>query len=173
MSPASPVWRYHVNTLLISLRFHLAESIRAQAMEDLVSLVYFSHACRRFDDAALLGLLRIARENNARDDVTGMLLYDDGNFIQALEGPRATVERTFARIAKNPEHAGIMTTRVIPIAQRQFGDWSMGFLTSSALSAEARASINDFLRSGHSDAIPSSFAWSMLATFRNNAARAA
>lgn len=142
-------------------------------MQDLVSLVYFSHACRRYNEAALLDLLRVSRANNARDGITGMLLYDDGNFIQALEGPRATVERTFARIGKDPNHAGIMTTRIIPIEQRQFADWSMGFLTSGSLSAEARAAINDFLRSPRDGAIPNSFAWSMLATFRNSAARAA
>jgi Sensors of blue-light using FAD len=140
---------------------------------DLVSLVYFSHARRRFDEAALLALLRVARANNARDGITGMLLYHDGNFIQALEGPRAAVERTFARIRANEAHDGVVATSVMPIDARQFAEWSMGFLASSALSAEEKRSVNDFLRKPAGETIGHSVAWSMLATFRNGIARAA
>jgi hypothetical protein len=141
---------------------------------DLVSLVYFSHARRRFDEAALLELLHVARANNARDGVTGMLLYHDGNFIQALEGPREAVERTFARIRRNEAHDGVVATRTMPIDARHFADWSMGFLPSDALSAEAKRCVNDFLRRpSQGEAIGSSVAWAMLTAFRNGISRAA
>jgi hypothetical protein len=141
---------------------------------DLVSVVYFSHARRRFNESELLELLRLSRANNARNGLTGMLLYHDGNFIQALEGPREVVERTFARIANDKDHAGIVATRPMPITQRQFPDWSMGFLATRTLSPEAMQSINDFLRSSPEvGAIGDSVAWSMLKTFRDGMSRAA
>jgi hypothetical protein len=141
---------------------------------DLVSLVYFSNARRRFDDAALLELLRVARANNARDGITGMLLYHDGNFIQAIEGPLAAVERTFARIRANDAHDGVVATRPMPVKERQFADWSMGFLASGALSADARRTVNDFLRRPPAgEPIANSVAWTMLRAFRDGIARAA
>ena len=144
------------------------------AMNDLVSLVYFSNARRRFDEAALLELLSVARANNARDGITGMLLYHDGNFIQAIEGPREAVERTFARIRADDAHVGVVATRPMPIRERQFADWSMGFLASRTLSVEAKQIINDFLRHPRAgEAIASSVAWTMLRTFRDGIDRAA
>jgi hypothetical protein len=143
-------------------------------MSDLVSLVYFSNARRRFDEADLLELLRVARANNARDGITGMLLYHDGNFIQALEGPRDAVQRTFARIAANTRHSGVVATRPMPLQQRQFADWSMGFLASANLPDDAKRSVNDFLHSPRDgEALSNSAAWSMLKAFRNGVSRAA
>ena len=58
----------------------------------LVSLSYVSSAVRKLDDHELLEVLRVARKNNERLGVTGMLLYHDGNFMQILEAlPRLSL----------------------------------------------------------------------------------
>ncbi len=50
-------------------------------------LVYLSHATKGFSGQALVDLLKQARENNAKSNVTGILLYDGrGMFMQAIEG---------------------------------------------------------------------------------------
>jgi len=135
---------------------------------NLATIVYFSHAARIFDDAALMELLAVSRRNNQRDGITGMLLYHDGNFIQALEGPPDSVARTFARIGKDPDHDGIISTGTLPVETRQFADWSMGFLAGNSLPANVRDSVGEFLRQGadDDDRITKSVAWSLLKIFR-------
>lgn len=90
-------------------------------------LVYVSTAVRSFSRAELVALLAKSRENNARRGITGMLLYKDGNFMQALEGEETVVRRLCAAIGADPRHKGLMVVDEGFEAARQFGDWSMGF----------------------------------------------
>src|SRR5437870_652135 len=90
-------------------------------------LVYASSAVKLCSRPDLLRLLEKAHRNNTRDGITGLLLYKDGNFMQALEGPEETVLRTFARISRDPRHHGVMTLLDGPLTERQFPSWSMGF----------------------------------------------
>lgn len=140
---------------------------------DLVTLVYFSHARRPLDETELLDLLTVSRRNNQQNGITGMLLYADGNFVQALEGPKAAVEAIFERISVDPAHSGIVSTGIVPIKERQFGEWSMGFLPVTALPEVARHSVNAFLKDGRAGGknTTDSFAWSLLKTFRAGLAR--
>ena len=61
------------------------------------SLIYVSIATKPFSAAELVDLLKHARRNNEKAEVTGMLLYKEGNFMQALEGE----ERRLRRCRKN------------------------------------------------------------------------
>ena len=78
------------------------------------------------DDSVLADILRASQKNNARDGITGMLLYADGNFLQVLEGPPEAVERTFARIERDPRHTQVIVMSDEPTQRRDFADWSMG-----------------------------------------------
>ncbi len=133
--------------------------------EDLVSLVYFSHAKQRYDDEALMTLLQLCRSNNARAGITGILLYHDGNFVQALEGPRQAVEGLFARIHRDPAHEGIIATVAMPIKRRQFADWSMGFLPGSAVPEATRRLVTEALRAPAEQTTLDTIATSMLKAF--------
>lgn len=93
----------------------------------MISIVYVSAARHAFTPAELQSLLEKSRANNRRDGVSGVLLYRDGDFLQVLEGPEAAVRRTYARIALDPRHGGVIVLDESEIAQRNFGDWSMGF----------------------------------------------
>jgi hypothetical protein len=143
--------------------------------KDLVTIVYFSSARHRFNEIALVDLLRVARRNNERDGITGMLLYHDGNFIQAIEGPPDAVVQTFARIRTNPAHDGVISIGPLPLEERQFPTWTMGFLASTQLPADAQRSINKFLngRWQSDERIRESVAWSLLKTFRQGLPSAA
>ena len=91
------------------------------------ALLYVSSAAKPFTSDELADLMRAAREHNAVADITGMLLYKDGNFMQLLEGPQASVQALFAKIAADPRHTGAITLLRESIADRAFADWSMGF----------------------------------------------
>lgn len=112
-------------------------------MGDLYQLVYVSRATQGFSADDLNALLKSARLENARRDVTGMLLYDDPLFIQLLEGPRAAVEAIFARILADTRHREIDVIHTCEgIGQRQFARWWMGCRILGGGTAEEFAALD-------------------------------
>ncbi len=93
----------------------------------LISLVYVSFATRPMSEQDLRDLLEECRTNNQRLNVTGMLLYRNGFFIQALEGEEEVVEKLFSEIAKDPRHQDVLRVYKAPILVRSFPTWTMGF----------------------------------------------
>lgn len=90
--------------------------------------VYVSAAQALFDDQQLSALLTQSRRDNRARGITGMLLYVDGNFMQALEGEHAIVEALLQKISRDPRHKRIVTLYHAPIPERNFPDWSMGLV---------------------------------------------
>jgi hypothetical protein len=66
-----------------------------------------------------------SRHNNALDGITGLLWSDGQRFIQALEGPRASVEATFLRIARDNRHHSLDLLSDRMTDEREFGTWNM------------------------------------------------
>lgn len=92
----------------------------------LLQLVYVSTMTS--DDPALLSaILDAAIKNNKRNNITGMLLYAEGNVIQAIEGERDAVLATFRTIQKDVRHRGIHVLIEEGILSRKFASWNMGF----------------------------------------------
>ncbi len=119
-----------------------------EAQETVHQLVYISAAKKEFSESELALLLVKARANNDGLDVTGMLLYHEGSFIQALEGPKAAVEQLYERIGKDPRH---VETRVLyrgERAEREFEGWSMGFYRSAESEKENLEGFHRFLKAG-------------------------
>jgi hypothetical protein len=91
------------------------------------SVLYVSTAQVLFTPPRLNELLSASRVNNARQQITGLLLYRDGAFMQFLEGPMGAVERLFRRIKTDERHFAIVTIAEGAIAHRHFPDLPMGF----------------------------------------------
>ena len=96
-------------------------------MARLESLVYFSTAVPGTTVQQLQHLLERARSRNAREAITGVLIYAEGSFVQYLEGPAAGVECVYQRILADPHHHDIFEVFREPIAAREFGQWRMAF----------------------------------------------
>jgi Sensors of blue-light using FAD len=90
-------------------------------------LVYISSATSPFSDAELERLLGAARSNNARNGISGVLLYDDQSFLQILEGVRDDVDRVLTRIGRDRRHAGLTVVQDEAIAERDFSGWDMAY----------------------------------------------
>lgn len=110
-------------------------------------IVYVSSANGLFDKAALLDLLNKARDNNRRLGVTGILLYKDGDFIQLLEGERATVQALYRAIAGDPRHSGTILILEEDVSERIFSDWSMGFRDLSDPDVQSTPGYSQFMNS--------------------------
>lgn len=113
-------------------------------MSALIHLIYASAATRPLSTQELGQLLDQSRANNTRLGLTGMLLYADGSFFQALEGPSEVVTALYQKIEHDERHAQV--TRIIsePIPRRYFSDWSMGFSNLSADDLARTPGANDF-----------------------------
>lgn len=92
-------------------------------------LIYTSRESQEFTAAALKKILMTARLRNHEVGVTGVLVYQGGMFLQALEGAEDEVETIFARIEKDPRHCDLTVLhRDLSVGKRRmFGEWSMGF----------------------------------------------
>jgi len=94
-----------------------------------LQLVYVSSARAAAGPVDHEAILEVARRNNARDAITGLLYADGKRFLQALEGPDAAVEAAFARIQADPRHHALVLLSCRQIEAREFGDWEMAHLT--------------------------------------------
>jgi hypothetical protein len=108
-------------------------------------LIYVSSAVNLFSDEKLRELLEVSRRNNGARDVTGMLLYIDGNFLQVLEGEKDNVLGTYQRISNDSRHRGVITLLQGDIDKRDFAEWSMGFHKVDKESGPALPGYSDFL----------------------------
>ena len=93
----------------------------------MIQYVYISSAVELFSDEALVELLRKSRENNQRLEITGLLLYRGGNFMQLLEGPEAAVDALAAHIGRDPRHGNVIRLIRRRAERRLFPTWAMGF----------------------------------------------
>lgn len=83
--------------------------------------------------AALRDIVSVSSRNNARDGITGYLIFDGETFLQILEGERGAVETTYARIAGDARHRDATVLHEGMAAERAFGKWAMnGYLRGPA-----------------------------------------
>ena len=93
----------------------------------MLSLIYVSTSVKLLNDEELLDILKVSRENNSSRDVTGLLLYKGGNFMQVLEGPDEVVEAVYETIKTDPRHKDVFVLSREQISNRQFPAWEMAF----------------------------------------------
>lgn len=110
----------------------------------LIRLVYVSKASREMQKAELKALLDQSRKNNRERQLTGMLLYASGSFIQALEGEERDVLEVYEAVQADPRNIGNIVLDQRRITDRLFRDWSMGYRDLSETSPTSDA-YSDFL----------------------------
>lgn len=94
----------------------------------MIQLVYISAAAVPFDEASLDALLDVSRRNNEAADITGLLVFHEGSFLQVLEGEPEAVMPLFDKIGADRRHAKVTKLLARTIERREFGDWRMGFV---------------------------------------------
>ena len=100
----------------------------------LYNLVYISKAAKLLDDDDLRSIINESRQWNEDHQITGMLLYIEGQFnkiggrfIQVLEGNEDEVKLIFDYIRNDPRHCNIMLINESNLKRRNFSSWLMGF----------------------------------------------
>lgn len=90
-------------------------------------LLYISTAVRPFSENELETLLLFARKKNHQMNITGMLIYHGGGFIQILEGQKQDVYKLLDSIRNDKRHFGLTVVSEHPVADRAFPQWDMAF----------------------------------------------
>lgn len=115
------------------------------------SVVYSSTATQPFGPNDLQQLLQNSRRNNSRADLTGMLLYRGGRFIQILEGPEPSVQNLINSIRRDPRHTNMRILLREPIDERNFADWTMGYQPIGVPSSAPPEGYRDAFEDLHGD----------------------
>jgi len=119
---------------------HLGETFGQTPGETtLFAIVYVSMAARQLSLHELKHLQHRAQQRNVQHDVTGVLLYSEGAFMQYLEGPGPGLMSVYDVIKADPQHFGIIDLVREPISQREFSGWSMAFRVVGAAGQSAEA----------------------------------
>lgn len=93
-------------------------------------IIYLSAAKELLVAEEVNSLLQQSRKYNLENNITGVLFYIEGDFIQVLEGEKEIITTLFEKIKMDTRHSGIICVFYEAIQERQFPDWSMGFCNS-------------------------------------------
>lgn len=105
--------------------------------------IFYISAAKRFSTARELSeILAVSRERNLADNISGILLYNDGSFAQVLEGQEQAVRDCYARIQADPRHSGCTKILEEHATERYFEDWSLTCAIASTLAPQEQ---HDFM----------------------------
>jgi hypothetical protein len=92
-------------------------------------LAYTSFSRLPLQETTLSDILEGSRRNNNRDEITGILMYEDRTFFQVLEGEQSAVEDCYyKRILNDPRHCRLALYWYGLSERRVFSDWAMGYV---------------------------------------------
>ena len=89
-------------------------------------LLYRSVSKGELPTKQLQAILEKSKANNARDEISGILVYRGKMFLQLIEGSDAAVAKTFARIRTDNRHYDVGIMMKIETEARIFPHWTMG-----------------------------------------------
>ena len=92
-------------------------------------IIYLSSATTKFSNEEIISLLDLSRRNNEVNQITGLLLYSDGNFLQIIEGKKKALEALFEKISLDPRHKNIIKVFHGKVPIRNYSIWKMAFST--------------------------------------------
>jgi hypothetical protein len=104
-------------------------------------LIYSSEATGEMARTDLEQMLRESRLRNTRRDITGVLVFSDGVFLQVLEGEREDIEDLMENIQRDPRHRDIKVIHEEEIDRRAFPTWRMAHLSPRAEDVSAWAGL--------------------------------
>lgn len=114
----------------------------------LKSLTYTSLARLDLNADDLEAIHRGAREGNALDGITGLLIFNGTHFLQIVEGSPEAIDDLVERLRRDPRHSGFEVRDQQIVEERSFPDWSMELVRVSARYFEAKDTVSDRLPAG-------------------------
>lgn len=101
-----------------------------------VRVIYASTMSDEIGQNDIQDILAVARRNNQKMDLTGILCFGSRQFLQCLEGPREAVNRVYSSIIKDSRHTSVVLLHYEEIDSRDFSDWHMGYVPESSITRQ-------------------------------------
>ena len=125
----------------------------APSANRLYRLVYASSASGPLFADKLDRILFQARHNNARSGLTGILLFQEGRFLQVLEGARQAVLDVVERIRRDKRHQNLTILEWGPVETQVFPHTPMAWLSARNFTADQRKALFDALELAGADVV--------------------
>lgn len=109
----------------------------------LKTICYMSDSTNDESMLTIKDIYKKAKLNNAKNNISGVLIYHNGNYLQVLEGNENDVNKTYERIAKDTRHKNIIKVINANVEQRIFEDYNFGF--TIVRSSSEFEELNDYL----------------------------
>lgn len=93
------------------------------------AISYVSTVSSNLNETDIQAILHYSREWNIAHEITGILLYSEGNFFQVLEGDKKLVEDLFKRIENDPRHYDLIRIFQKKIQQEKFTGYKTNFIS--------------------------------------------
>jgi len=90
-------------------------------------VIYISYLKKPFNEYDFFSQLMLSRQNNVQNNITGMLFYASGKYIQLIEGPKNAVVQLMGNIHHDECHYDIEVLADMPVNYRNFADRSMDY----------------------------------------------
>ena len=94
-------------------------------MKSLISVIYASSSTDDFHEHEIPDLLKQVRIANAKQELTGVLLYIERSFLQVLEGQPEMVDAAFSKILRDKRHMQVTLIARESLVERAFEGWTM------------------------------------------------
>lgn len=88
-------------------------------------LIYRSEARQGLPSEELFRIIEQSARNNPFADITGFLIYADGDFLQLVEGPLQALEDLLTVLRRDPRHHSLQIVSRREIYERSFPRWRM------------------------------------------------
>ena len=96
------------------------------------AISYVSTASSHLEDSEIDKILHHSEKYNNQEDLTGLLLYSEGNFFQILEGEKEKTQSLFNKIQKDNRHKNIIKLFERPIHKDAFDGYKSDFISADA-----------------------------------------
>ncbi|KHD89852.1 MAG: hypothetical protein OM95_01985 [Bdellovibrio sp. ArHS] len=113
-------------------------------MGPVFQLVYLSQAAEDISYSDIQDILEVSRNNNKMDEVTGVLIFRDGHFLQLLEGREQDVKKVLSKILMDDRNHSIRVLIETTTEARLFSNWTMAFYDGDISSNETEDLIELF-----------------------------
>lgn len=93
------------------------------------AISYVSSVHPELSEEEIQNVLSFSRNWNIDHQITGILLYSEGNFFQVLEGEKELLQSLFSRIQKDRRHKNVMVIFEKEVSNVQFDTYKSDFIS--------------------------------------------
>ncbi len=107
-------------------------------------------------DSILEDIVGVAKSENPKHSITGVLFYIDGNFLQVIEGKERNLRSLMTNIENDARHRNVDYLIDTPVENRGFSDWNMETFNLSDTKAFNKEILKDITESFKKNLLPHS-----------------